>query len=264
MCLACLSGDQLYGLPMQDHRGLVSEINEMIRHILLVRPQIDPNMCRWRYYTWKPILCAAKAGDSKVAVQMLLKHPGIDADRRDESGRTPLSCAASIADNSATVRLFLDHAGVDPNSTDCNGWTPLSWTIFGGCVDSVRELLDHTKMSRMECKRAATLRLAKLWLGRKLELGLAERLCAEGDNEQQEKPSHWAVLRFLRLEIDQLSLKQYSAAIVNAALVLNLLEEADKEIQAEKKNVPISALRYFRYQTPIFIRYFGVIIMRLF
>lgn len=235
-CLNSLSSVALDGLHMQNRRSLVSEINERIRQELLGQSQVDPNKRRWD--NWTPILYAAKAEDSTDVVQILLKHPGVDVNSRDGSGRTPLSHAASITTNSATVRLFLNHPGVDTNSADSNGWTPLSWAIFGGCVGSVCALLDHTNMSQIKCKRAATLRLAELWLGWKLNLGFAGSSFPEETNAElltPETKSDRTILRLLRPEIGQLQLKQYSTAITNAILVLKLLENANEEIRVQRK-----------------------------
>lgn len=229
-CLDSLSSVALEGLNMQDRRSLVSEINERIRRELFDHPKIKSNQRHWKDNR-TPISYAAEAAHNSVAVQLLLKHSEVDVDSRDRFGRTPLSHAASVTTNSATVRLFLDHPGVDPNSTDSNGWTPLSWAIFGGCVESVRTLLDHSNMSQIEYKRAATLRLAELWLGRKPKLSFAGSRLAEEDDDELLEPeirADRAVLRLLRPEIDQLHLKEYSTAIINATLVLKLLEDPNE------------------------------------
>ncbi|KAH8595372.1 ankyrin repeat-containing domain protein, partial [Bisporella sp. PMI_857] len=55
----------------------------------------------------------------------------VDADSRDQSGRTPLRCAAQSG-REAVVKLLLDTDKVDADSRDQSGWTPLQWAARNG------------------------------------------------------------------------------------------------------------------------------------
>jgi ankyrin repeat protein len=66
---------------------------------------------------------AASIGLAKT-VQLLLEREGVDADSKDEHGRTPLLQAAKNG-HEAVVKLLLEREGVDVNSKAKNGRTPL-------------------------------------------------------------------------------------------------------------------------------------------
>lgn len=232
---------QMSSLPgknigVQYHRDLVSDVNEKIRQLLHNNTRMDLNMWSWDDQTL--LSYAAAAEDNNVAVKLLLQHAGVDADSRDGCGWTPLSRAATVKENSATVRLLLGHPGVNPDSLDLFVLTPLSWAIFGGCVESARALLDRTRVSRKEYKRAAAVRLAQLWLGWKRELASTKRLDVNSTTQDERDHvvlskardnNYRAVALLLMSEIEQLYLKEYSTAVSNGALIMALLEESNED-----------------------------------
>lgn len=75
----------------------------------------------------------------ETAAEALLKC-GVDADARDDAGRTPLSWAAARG-HELVVELLLLNNGVDINSQDGTGQTPLSWAAENGQQAVVKRLL---------------------------------------------------------------------------------------------------------------------------
>jgi ankyrin repeat protein len=79
---------------------------------------------------------AATRGDVRLVQEQL-----INADFKDEHGRTPLSVAAECG-HMEVVKLLLATNGVDPTSKDNCGQTPLSYAAEEGHVEVVKLLLD--------------------------------------------------------------------------------------------------------------------------
>jgi hypothetical protein len=70
----------------------------------------------------------------------------VNADSKDEYGRTPLSQAAENG-HDATIKLLLHNSRVDVNSRDNNGQTPLSWAAARGEAAVVELLLATGKVN---------------------------------------------------------------------------------------------------------------------
>ena len=85
-------------------------------------------------------LSRAAAGGHEAVVKLLVEIAGVDADSKDNRGRTPLSWAAAEG-HEAVVKLLLATAGVDADSGDKRGRTPLSWAAQGGHEGVVKPLL---------------------------------------------------------------------------------------------------------------------------
>jgi ankyrin repeat protein len=64
-------------------------------------------------------------------VQLLLENEDIDADPKNNYGRTPLSWAAEKG-HEAVVRLLLARKSAYADSKDNNGLTPLSYAVRHG------------------------------------------------------------------------------------------------------------------------------------
>jgi ankyrin repeat protein len=69
----------------------------------------------------------------------------VDADSKDEGGRTPLSWAAQNG-YEAVVKLLLETGKVDADSKDEDGQTPLSWAAQNGHEAVVKLLLETGKV----------------------------------------------------------------------------------------------------------------------
>ena len=85
-----------------------------------------------------PLWCAA-AGGHEAVVKLLVATAGVDADSKDKAGRTPLSWAAA-GGHESVVKLLLATAGIDADSKDKYGRTPLSRAAAEG-HEAVAKLL---------------------------------------------------------------------------------------------------------------------------
>jgi len=110
-----------------------------IAQLLLEREGVDANSKDEDGRT--PLLWAADNGHEAV-VQLLLEHEGVDANSKDEDGRTPLLWAAANG-HEAVVQLLLEHEGVDADSKDEYRRTPLLWAADNGHEAVVRLLKSH-------------------------------------------------------------------------------------------------------------------------
>ena len=81
-------------------------------------------------------------------VRLLLERENVDADSKDNDGRSPLSWAAESEDE-PIVRLLLERMDVEADSKDNNGDSPLSWALRLPINDPSRlnilSLLGYTK-----------------------------------------------------------------------------------------------------------------------
>ncbi|KAI9774235.1 MAG: hypothetical protein M1839_001737 [Geoglossum umbratile] len=76
-------------------------------------------------------------------MRLLLERGDVEADSKDESGRTPLGWAAAQG-HKAVVRLLLQSSNVKADSKDESGRTPLSLATENGHMEVVRLLTPHT------------------------------------------------------------------------------------------------------------------------
>ena len=77
-----------------------------------------------------------------TVVRLLLEREDVQANLKDEDGRTPLSWAAGEG-REAIVRLLLEREDVQADSKDEDGQTPLSWAVERGHEAIVRLLLER-------------------------------------------------------------------------------------------------------------------------
>ena len=91
-----------------------------------------------------PLSWAAARGHETV-VQTLLTTGKVDPDMKNRGGRTPLSCAA-IRGHEAVVQTLLTTGKVDPDVKDEGGRTPLSWAAAHGHEAVVQTLLTTGKV----------------------------------------------------------------------------------------------------------------------
>ncbi len=90
------------------------------------------------------LFTAARCGD-EATVELLLESNKVDANTKDENGRTPLLSAARKG-HKAIVKLLLEDNKVDVNAKDYNRWTPLSWAARKGHEAVVKLLFESGKV----------------------------------------------------------------------------------------------------------------------
>ena len=71
--------------------------------------------------------CGRQGTGTKAVVRLLLATDGVDADSRDQSGRTPLSLAARHG-HKVVEKLLLTMDIFDPDSKDKSGWMLPRWS----------------------------------------------------------------------------------------------------------------------------------------
>jgi ankyrin repeat protein len=88
----------------------------------------------------KPLLEASRHGKAPM-VKTLLTHCRVNADDKDERGKSSLSLAAREG-SPESVRLLLQLGGADVNSVDNGGMTPLHHAAYSGKEEVVKMLLE--------------------------------------------------------------------------------------------------------------------------
>ncbi|KAL8296144.1 hypothetical protein RB600_001571 [Gaeumannomyces tritici] len=99
---------------------------------------------RSSYGNFTNLIIASHFGHEAV-VKLLLDTGKVDADSKDNNGRTPLWWAAADG-HEAVVKLLLATGKVDVDSKDKYGRTPLSWAAANGHEAVVKLLLDTGKV----------------------------------------------------------------------------------------------------------------------
>ncbi|RYP62481.1 hypothetical protein DL771_009725 [Monosporascus sp. 5C6A] len=95
-------------------------------------------------YGRTPLLWAAENGHEAI-IKLLLDTGEVDADTKDHSSRTPLWWAVENG-NKAIVKLLLDTGKVDADAKNKYGETPLLWAAARGHKAIVKLLLDTGKV----------------------------------------------------------------------------------------------------------------------
>jgi hypothetical protein len=86
------------------------------------------------------------AKQSTVSFMSFISPTGkVDADSRDEDGRTP-RCWAAQNGHEAVVKLLLDTGKVEADFRDKDGQTPLCWAALNGHEAIIKLLLDTDKV----------------------------------------------------------------------------------------------------------------------
>ena len=85
---------------------------------------------------WTPLQRACAFGrDSIVAI--LLAHPDIDTNSKDESRKTPFY-QACFHGHTSCVRLLLKDPRVNVNQRESGEYTPLFWAAYAGHIDTIK------------------------------------------------------------------------------------------------------------------------------
>jgi hypothetical protein len=133
----------------------------------------------------------------KVVVKLLLETGKVEADSKDEDGRTPLSWAASNG-REAIVKLLLKTGKVEADSKDEDGRTPLWWAASSGREAIVKLLLETGKVKAdLKDKYGQTPLSCASWSGHEaivkllLETGKVE---ADSKDKDGRTPLSWAAL----------------------------------------------------------------------
>lgn len=91
-----------------------------------------------------PLSCAAESGHDTV-VRLLLERNDVKTDSKDVAGQTPLSLAANLG-HDVVVRLPLERRDIQADVKNRNGRTPLSWAAESGHEAVVRLLLERNNV----------------------------------------------------------------------------------------------------------------------
>lgn len=90
-------------------------------------------------------------------VKLLAERDDVDANSKDNRGRTPLRMAARRG-HEAVVKLLVERNDVDADSKDNDGQTPLSTAVWGGHGTVVKllrsKIISETKRSLPPCATA--------------------------------------------------------------------------------------------------------------
>jgi ankyrin repeat protein len=113
---------------------------EVVRR-LLAQPDLDANARDERGRT--ALHLAAELGRAGIA-SLLAEHPSISLNAKDERGMTPLA-AAAFAGHAKIVALLLARPGVEVNFVDRSRNTPLAWAAQAGNADVAGLLVDDPR-----------------------------------------------------------------------------------------------------------------------
>jgi len=112
--------------------GDAKELAELMRQ----DPGFDVNMVQDRSgYTLLHLACG---GDLRFPViPLLLAHPDVDINAKDDRGSTPFYWAC-LYGNTSCVRELLKDSRVEVNEPNNDGNTPLWWSAYYGHIDTIR------------------------------------------------------------------------------------------------------------------------------
>ena len=122
--------EQLPELP--EEKLLWAAVVEM-REILRTNPTIDVNCRDSSSYRHTPLHLASFYAS---IVSLLLAHPNIDVNRKDDNGRTPFFYAGR--EGMTSFRLLLKDPRTNLNQPDNAGYTPLWCPAHHGLIDVIK------------------------------------------------------------------------------------------------------------------------------
>jgi len=131
------------------------------------------------------MLVAVESGDVKKLAELMRQDPGFNVNMAvDGFGRTLLHYACNGGRRSAVIPLLLAHPGIVVNAKNEFGYTPFSIASASGFVSSVREMLKDSRVKVNQPNNAGStplcyaarnghLEIIKWWIasGREMDLG---------------------------------------------------------------------------------------------
>jgi len=94
------------------------------------------------------MLAAVICGDVGKLSELIKQDPGFDVNiRLDVDGRTLLHCACFADDRSAAIPLLLAHPDIDVNLKNQRGETPFYLAFQYGSTSCVREMLKDSRVN---------------------------------------------------------------------------------------------------------------------
>jgi len=109
---------------------------EMVREILGNNPSLDVNWENEEWDSYTPLHEACTRGHDAI-VSILLAHPDIKVNLKDNAGNTPF-LSACFAGSSPCVSLLLKDLRVAANEPDDAGYTPLFWAACSGHLEVIK------------------------------------------------------------------------------------------------------------------------------
>ena len=94
------------------------------------------------------MLAAVKEGDARKLAELIRQDPGFDVNMAlDGIGSTLLHHACNGNSRSAVIPLLLAHPDIDVNVKDQGGCTPFYWACRYGRPSCVREMLKDSRVN---------------------------------------------------------------------------------------------------------------------
>jgi len=108
---------------------------DMVREILRDFPNVNVNWRNEKADDSTAFDCACTKDLANMAA-LLLAHPDIDVNQKNEYGNTAFT-SACVNGSASCVRVLLQDSRVNPNEPDNSGFTPLWWAAYRGNLDMV-------------------------------------------------------------------------------------------------------------------------------
>jgi len=97
------------------------------------------------------MLAAVKEGDAKELAELMRQDPGFTVNMaQNDSGWTLLHFACGGDLRSSVISLLLAHPDIDVNAKDDRGCTPFYWACLYGYTSCVREMLKDSRVNLNE------------------------------------------------------------------------------------------------------------------
>jgi len=135
-------------------------------------------------HTWAIMLAAVQSGDAEELAELMKQDPGFDVNMdQNGEGCTLLHYACLDSSSSPVIPLLLAHPDIDVNVKDEYGYTPFYWACDGS-TSCIREMLKDSRVKVNEPNNSGqtplwwavyggNLEIIKWWIvsGREMDLG---------------------------------------------------------------------------------------------